>query len=42
MRDRCVHGYDSIDLPIVWEVVQTHAPKLAADLETILPKPPPA
>jgi uncharacterized protein with HEPN domain len=23
MRDRCVHGYDNVDLDLVWEVVST-------------------
>jgi uncharacterized protein with HEPN domain len=38
MRDRCVHGYDNIELNLVWDVTQEHAPKLAAFLETIVPK----
>jgi uncharacterized protein with HEPN domain len=41
MRDRCVHGYDDVDLDIVWDVVSNHAPKVIAYLETIVPKPPP-
>jgi uncharacterized protein with HEPN domain len=41
MRNRCVHGYDQVDLEIVWQVTQTHAPELAQDLEGVLPKPPP-
>jgi uncharacterized protein with HEPN domain len=41
MRDRCVHGYDNVDLDRVWEVIQTHAPQLVAYLENVLPKPPP-
>src|SRR3712207_9129972 len=28
MRDRCVHGYDRIDLQAVWEVVSRDAPAL--------------
>ncbi len=41
MRDRCVHGYDNVDLDIVWDVVSSHAPKVITYLETIVPKPPP-
>ena len=41
MRDRCVHGYDNVDLDIVWDVVSRHAPRVIACLETIVPKPPP-
>jgi uncharacterized protein with HEPN domain len=41
MRGRCVHGYESVDFDIVWDVVSRHAPKVIAYLETIVPKPPP-
>jgi uncharacterized protein with HEPN domain len=41
MRDRCVHGYDNVDVDIVWDVVSNHAPKVIAYLESIVPKPPP-
>ena len=41
MRDRCVHGYDSVDLDIVWNVAAEHAPMVIAYLETIVPKQPP-
>ena len=40
MRDRCVHGYDNVELDIVWNVASLHAPKVIAYLETIVPKPP--
>lgn len=40
MRDRCVHGYDQVDLEIVWKVTQEHAPKLAEYLEQVVPEPP--
>jgi uncharacterized protein with HEPN domain len=40
MRDRCVHGYDNIDLELVWEVVTTHAPALERYLKTVLTPPP--
>ncbi len=41
MRDRCVHGYDNVDLDQVWEVTQVHARQLVDYLEKIVPKPPP-
>jgi uncharacterized protein with HEPN domain len=41
MRDRCVHGYDNVDLDRVWEVVSIHVPQLAAYLEKVVPPPPP-
>lgn len=41
MRDRCVHGYDNVDLDRVWEVIQIHTAPLIAYLETVVPKPPP-
>jgi len=40
MRDRCVHGYDQVDLEIVWQVTQEHAARLVRYLETVVPKPP--
>jgi len=41
MRDRCVHGYDNVDLDIVWDVASRYATNVIAYLETIVPKPPP-
>jgi uncharacterized protein with HEPN domain len=41
MRDRCVHGYDNVDLDIVWDVASNHVPKVIAYLESIVPRPPP-
>jgi uncharacterized protein with HEPN domain len=38
MRNRRVHGYDQVDLAIVWSVMQEHAPKLAPYLEGVVPK----
>jgi uncharacterized protein with HEPN domain len=40
MRDRCVHGYDNINLKFVWEVSQVQAERLVDYLEPIVPKPP--
>lgn len=39
MRDRCVHGYDNIDLEIVWEVVTVNAPAVERFLKDIVPPP---
>ena len=41
MRDRCVHGYDNVDLEIVWEVITVDAPAIEKYLLAVL-KPPPA
>jgi uncharacterized protein with HEPN domain len=40
MRDRCIHGCDQVDLEIVWQVTQDHAPQLARYLDKVLPSPP--
>lgn len=36
MRHRLIHGYDEVDLDIVWEVVSRDLPSLAAALDTLL------
>jgi uncharacterized protein with HEPN domain len=41
MRDRCVRGYDNVNLDIVWIVASRHVPEVIAYLEKIVPKPPP-
>jgi uncharacterized protein with HEPN domain len=28
LRNRIIHGYDSVDDEIIWDAVQTHVPKL--------------
>lgn len=28
MRDRLIHGYFGVDYELVWEVAQTHVPRL--------------
>ena len=33
MRNRLIHGYDEVDLDIVWQVVQGDLPGLVAGLE---------
>jgi uncharacterized protein with HEPN domain len=32
MRDRVVHTFDEVDLRLVWDVAQVHAPRLILDL----------
>ena len=36
MRNHIVHGYDQIDLEIVWKVIQDELPPLVPVLESIL------
>jgi uncharacterized protein with HEPN domain len=36
MRDRLIHGYASIDLDIVWRVVQVELPPLEAAVRRLL------
>lgn len=38
MRNRLIHGYDSIDLDILWHTIELDLPPLISQLETILPK----
>ncbi len=36
LRNRLIHGYDSIDLDIVWQVITVDLPKLVTDLEKLV------
>jgi len=36
MRNRIIHGYDSVDDQIVWDAIQHHVPPLAASLPPLL------
>ena len=36
LRNRLIHGYDSVDLDVLWAVVSTDLPALAERLERIL------
>lgn len=36
MRNRIIHGYDSVDDEIVWDAIQHHIPPLLAALPDIL------
>ena len=35
-RNRIIHGYDAIDDAAVWGVVDSHLPRLVAEVETLL------
>ena len=37
MRDKCVHDYRQIDIPLVWQITQTSIPALLQALEPLLP-----
>jgi uncharacterized protein with HEPN domain len=37
LRNRLTHGYDSVDLDILWQIVTRDLPPLIASLETIIP-----
>lgn len=36
MRDRIIHGYDSVDLQIVWNVVKSEIPRIKPLIQQIL------
>ena len=37
LRNRPIHGYDAVDLDILWQIVAVDLPPLVATLETIIP-----
>jgi uncharacterized protein with HEPN domain len=37
MRNRLIHGYDQIDMNIVWDVIKNDLPPLINELRKILP-----
>jgi uncharacterized protein with HEPN domain len=37
MRNRLIHGYDQVDLNILWDVIQNDLPPLVEELSKILP-----
>jgi uncharacterized protein with HEPN domain len=37
MRNRIVHGYDTVDYDILWETISQDLPRLIASLEKIVP-----
>jgi uncharacterized protein with HEPN domain len=36
LRNRIIHGYDSVDDQLLWQVVHTHVPALSRQLEQLL------
>ena len=36
MRDRIIHGYDTVDLQIVWDVVKVDIPRIRPRIQQIL------
>lgn len=36
LRNRLIHGYDQIDLDIVWRIVKDDLPGLAKELEVVV------
>jgi uncharacterized protein with HEPN domain len=36
LRNRLVHGYETVDLDILWDIIQYDLPPLIAELERIL------
>ena len=36
MRNRLVHGYNSVDLDVLWDTIEDDLPSLIAQLEQIL------
>ena len=37
MRNRLIHGYDDVDLDVVWDTATIHVPRLLADIEPLIP-----
>lgn len=38
MRNRLIHGYDSVDLGVLWDTVELDLPPQISQLEKILPR----
>ncbi len=36
LRNRIIHGYDSVDPELVWDLAKSKVPALLAQLETVL------
>ena len=36
MRDKIIHGYDKVDLRIVWDVVKQDIPQVKPHLQQVL------
>lgn len=39
MRDRLIHAYDDVQLPLVWRAATVEVPTLRAALKPLLPRP---
>ena len=39
LRNRLIHGYDTVNFDILWAIVQQDLPPLAAELEKVIPGP---
>lgn len=37
MRNRMIHGYDDIDMDIVWDRIEQHIPRLISQIERLVP-----
>ena len=37
MRNKLIHGYDELDLKILWDTVRDDLPRLIGDLKRIIP-----
>lgn len=37
MRNRLIHGYDDLDLEVVWDTIRNDIPPLIALLEPLVP-----
>jgi len=37
MRNRMIHGYEEIDMDIVWDTVERHIPRLISQVERLVP-----
>jgi len=40
VRNRIVHGYDTIDNDIIWNITSEHIPKLLHQITPLIPTPP--
>ncbi|MFQ5913823.1 MAG: DUF86 domain-containing protein [Nitrospinota bacterium] len=38
LRNRLIHGYDSVDMDILWKIVDQDLPLMIEELEKILPR----
>ena len=36
MRNRLIHGYDSVDLDVLWDTIDVDLPPLIAEIEKIM------